>query len=174
MQDQTRIFFALWPDATTRARLARIAACLPLKRPARRVPDYNLHLTLHFIGNVDREAADCMRRSARAVNGEAFDLCIDGAGCFTRARVGWLGASTIPEPLEALHASLGSELRGCGFTPEARAFHPHVTVARKLAHMPAGEAFEPLQWKVDNFVLVESCSSENGVRYEVRESYPLR
>jgi RNA 2',3'-cyclic 3'-phosphodiesterase len=145
-----------------------------LARSARRVPDYNLHLTLHFIGNVDLEAADCMRRSARAVKGKAFDLCIDGAGCFARARVGWLGTSMVPGSLQALHLSLGGELRQCGFTPETRAFHPHVTVARKLARMPAVEAFEPLQWKVDNFALVESCPCDGGVRYEVRESYPLR
>lgn len=171
---QTRIFFALWPDPATRAGLARIAAALPLERRARRVPEHNLHLTLHFIGNVALDAADCMRQAARSVGGEGFELAIDGVGHFRRARVGWLGPAAIPAALRRLHADLGRELATCGYVPEARDFSPHITVARKLGQPLAGGGFEPLYWKVDNFALVESRACDSGVRYEVLESYPLQ
>ena len=171
---QTRIFFALWPDPATRTGLARIAAALPLERRARRVPEYNLHLTLHFIGNVARDIADCMRQAARSVGGEGFELFIDDIGHFRRARVGWLGPAEIPAALRQLHADLGHELTLCGYVPEAREFSPHITVARKLSQPLADGGFEPLYWKVDNFALVESRSCDSGVRYEVLESYPLR
>lgn len=172
-QQQLRIFFALWPDPATRARLASIAAQIPLARPARRVPDCNLHLTLHFIGNVDRGDADCMRQRARTVGGEAFEFAIDRYGHFGRARVGWLGCTRVPGALSGLHERLGRGLRDCGYRPEARAFRAHVTVARKLGRMPDAPAFEPLVWKVDNFALVVSRAAESGVRYEVVETYPL-
>ena len=171
---QTRIFFALWPEPETRAGLARLAARVPLTGRARRVPEYNLHLTLHFIGNVARDSADCMRRAARAVQGERFELAIDGVGHFGRARVGWLGPSVIPAALRQLHAGLGRELARCGYVAEARDFSPHVTVARKLNKPFEIGAFEALRWKVDNFALVESRSGDSGVRYEVLQTYPLR
>ncbi len=168
-----RIFFALWPDAATRAGLARRARLLPVERPARRVPDYNLHLTLHFIGNVPFEQLACLQRQARRAEGEAFELVIDAHGHFRKARVAWLGPEILPDALLRLHADLGDRLQVCGYRPEARRYSPHVTVARKLTRAPALEAFEPLCWKVDNFVLVESRAVEAGVRYEVVETYPL-
>lgn len=170
---QLRLFFALWPDAPTRARLAAIAAQFPFARAARRVPDYNLHLTLHFIGNVDRGDAECMRQRARTVGGCAFKLAIDRYGHFGDARVGWLGCAQIPVGLLDLQRRLGQSLRDCGFEPEARAFHPHVTVARKLGRLADAPAFDPLAWKVDNFALVESRAADGGVRYQVVETYPL-
>ena len=159
--------------SATRAALARIAAALPLERRARRVPDYNLHLTLHFIGNVALDVADCLRDAARNADGDGFELAIDGVGYFSRPRVGWLGPGEIPDALRRLHAELGHELTHCGYVPEAREFSPHVTVARKLGKPLVADGFEPLHWKVDNFALVESRSCDSGVRYEVLESYPL-
>ena len=168
-----RIFFALWPDPVTRAGLAERARRLPLARPARRVPDYNLHLTLHFIGNVTFEQMACLQQRARRVEGKPFELVIDAHGHFRRARVAWIGPEILPDALLRLHAELGDELQACGYRAEARRYSPHVTVARKLGRAVAGEAFEPLRWKVDNFVLVESRAVETGVRYEVIETYPL-
>ena len=47
-----RTFFALWPNDALRDSLHSASKTIPVERPARRVPQYNLHLTLHFIGNV--------------------------------------------------------------------------------------------------------------------------
>jgi 2'-5' RNA ligase len=170
---QQRIFFALWPDAVTRERLAGIAAQIALRRPARRVPDYNLHLTLHFIGTVDSSVVDCMRRQARAVESAAFEIVIDASGRFTGAGVGWLGCSQVADDLGRLHRRLGRELTRCDYLPEKRAYRPHVTVARKLGGALQPIAFDAVRWKVDNFVLLESRPAERGVRYHVVETYPL-
>ncbi|UCH41533.1 MAG: RNA 2',3'-cyclic phosphodiesterase, partial [Gammaproteobacteria bacterium] len=75
-----RIFFALWPDPATRKQLVRRARLMPVERPARRVPDYNLHLTLHFIGNVAFDELACLQRQARQVSGKSFELVIDSHG----------------------------------------------------------------------------------------------
>lgn len=170
---QQRIFFALWPDDATRAKLAAAAAKIPLQRPARRVPDYNLHLTLHFVGSVDSGVVDCMRLQARCVESARFEFAIDDSGRFAGAGVGWLGCSAVPDALYRLHEGLGQALMRCDYSPDARVFRPHVTVARKLRSAPTPPAFAAIAWKVDNFVLVESRATDLGVKYHVVETYPL-
>jgi len=147
---------------------------MPLARPARAVPEYNLHLTLHFVGNVDSSVSACLRQRAKAVESAAFEISIDSSGRFAGAGVGWLGCSRVPDALIRLHEFLGRELQPCGYAPETRAYRPHLTVARKLGHEPGPLTFAAVNWKVDNFVLLESRAAERGVKYHVVETYPLR
>jgi len=168
-----RVFFALWPDAVLRESLSRAALTIPIQRPARRVPDYNLHLTLHFIGNVYLDQLACLQRQARRVKGAGFDLVIDTRGCFGKSRVAWLGCSEVPTALRQLHQQLGRRLQQCDYRPEARRYNPHVTVARKIRSVTDSTDFAALPWRVENFVLIESKASDNGVKYRVIETYPL-
>lgn len=168
-----RLFFALWPDADLRWRLQAAADSIAFDAGVRRVPRANLHLTLHFIGNVYFDEMACMQRQARQVEAEAFQLEIDGQGIFSKPAVGWLGCSSVPDGLRQLHRQLGSRLQSCGFLPESRPYHPHVTVARKLESLNAEASFSPIAWPVKEFALVEVQSVANGVRYRVVESYPL-
>jgi len=169
-----RLFFALWPDAGLRASLEDAADNIVLAGTARRVPTANLHLTLHFIGNVYFDDMACMRSQARLVDASAFQLSIDSQGFFARPRVAWLGCSRLPGALAELHRQLGSHLQSCGYRPETRRYHPHVTVARKTGAIDTNAAFKPLRWQVDEFALVEVHPVENGVEYRVVETWPLR
>ncbi len=168
-----RIFFALWPDSDTRKQLVRVARRMPVQIPARRVPDYNLHMTLHFIGNVDFDEFACLRRQAWQVRAARFELTVDCHGHFRKSRVAWLGCGEVPAALSSLHDELGLCLQPAGYRPEARRYNPHVTSARKMTRSPEMPAFEPVSWKVDNFALVESRAVDNGVKYQVVETYPL-
>jgi len=168
-----RVFFALWPNVVLRESLSRASQGISVQRPARRVPDYNLHLTLHFIGNVYLDQLACLQQQARRVRGSGFDLVIDTQGCFGKARVGWLGCSVVPAALQQLHQQLGRRLRQCDYQPETRPYNPHVTVARKIRAIPDHADFTALTWRVENFVLIESKASDNGVKYRVIETYPL-
>jgi 2'-5' RNA ligase len=168
-----RLFFALWPDAGLRPGLQHAADSILLARTARRVPATNLHLTLHFIGNVYFDDMACMRSQARLVDAAAFELDIDRQGSFRKPRVAWLGCSEIPDALLALHRQLGSCLQTCGYQPEARPYHPHVTVARKVESIGDTPGFAPLCWRVDSFALIEVQPLAKGVQYRVVESWPL-
>ena len=168
-----RLFFALWPDAAVRERLHAAANTIALDAGARRVPRANLHLTLHFIGNVYFDEMACMQRRARGIDSAAFRLEIDCQGMFQKPRVGWLGCSDVPAALGDLQRKLGTRLQDCGFRPEARPYHPHVTIARKLQSIDAAAAFDRITWAVTGFALVEVESIENGVQYHVVETYPL-
>jgi len=168
-----RIFFALWPDAVMRGELANASKSIPVERPARRIPDYNLHLTLHFIGNVYRDQLVCMQQQARLIEAKGFEFDIDCQGHFSKPRVAWLGCSEVPDALWNLHHQLGQGLRHCDYQPESRRYHPHITVARKIKSIPEGSNFEPIRWWVDNFALIESRSTGSGVEYRVIDSYDL-
>ena len=172
-QKDLRIFFALWPDALLREQLDNAGKSMPVERPAWRVPDYNLHLTLHFIGNVYRDQLVCMQQQASLVEAERFELGIDYQGHFSNSRVAWLGCSEIPGALRDLHHQLGQGLRHCDYQPELRGYQPHITVARKIKSIPACSNFEPMRWLVDKFVLIESRSTGSGVEYRVIDSYDL-
>ena len=169
----TRLFFALWPEPDLRDRLQAAAETVVLPPGARRVPQPNLHLTLHFIGNVYYGEMDCLRQQAREVDAVAFSLQVDTQGCFRQARVGWLGLSHPPAALHDLHRLLGEQLLPCDYRPEQRAYNPHVTVARKLTRLDHPPTFTPIDWRVESFALIEVLPAENGVQYRVVETYPL-
>jgi len=168
-----RIFFALWPDEELRKQLQQTAELMTVTRPGRRVPLYNLHLTLHFIGNVSFDEMACLQHQARQLRADGFEFAIDCRGYFKKPRVAWLGCSEIPPTVSVLQQKLGRRLQKCDYQPEKRRFNPHVTVARKINHSPEIHEFAPLLWRVDNFVLIESRATDNGVIYKVIESYPL-
>ena len=168
-----RLFFALWPVDALRARLHRASNTIAVERPARRVPHRNLHLTLHFIGNVFFEQMDCLRQQARLVKADAFEFDIDCQGYFRKPRVAWLGCRQIPGALRELHVQLGQCLQLCDYQPEARHYNPHVTVARKIGAIAESGRFTPIIWKVEDFSLIEVCQIENGVQYRVLETFPL-
>ena len=172
-QKDLRIFFALWPDTLLREQLNNARKSIPVERPARRVADTNLHLTLHFIGNVYRDQLVCMQQQARLVEAEGFELDIDCQGHFSKPRVAWLGCREVPVALRDLHHQLGQCLRHCDYRPELRRYQPHITVARKIKSIPECNNFEPMRWRVDKIVLIESCATGAGVEYRVIDSYHL-
>jgi len=167
-----RLFFALWPDAATRAALD--AAGLELAgRRVRRVPAANLHLTLAFAGSVTGAVQACMEAAAPTVSVPPFELVIDTVGHFPRPRILWLGASAVPPALESLANGLRRALVDCGLAPEIRTFQAHVTLARKFGQPLPERPFTPVTWAVGDFALVESVHTDSGARYLPLRSWPL-
>ena len=167
-----RLFFALWPDERVRE---QIAACLCsfTAESGRIVPDYNWHMTLHFIGNTTFHEKSCLHRQARKLRAEPFDLFIDQTGFFRKPNVFWLGCDNPPKALFDLQKDLGKQISHCEYNPENRAYSPHITVARKVTAKPALGLNAKIPWHVDKFVLIESVSEPGGVRYRVLEEYLL-
>ena len=169
-----RIFFALWPDDEVRFRIAENLKLLNLdSKFSRLVTGPNLHMTLHFVGNTSFDEMNCLDRQAKLARGESFELTLDCSGYFKKPQVLWIGSHATPPELHDLQNNLGQHLQTCGYTPESRPYSPHVTVARKVFEAPGAVSPEPISWQVNRFVLVNSISIPEGVRYEVVESYPL-
>jgi RNA 2',3'-cyclic 3'-phosphodiesterase len=117
-------------------------ALAPLRRrreplPVKWVRPENIHLSLKFLGDVEEtrepELRTALQRAA-GTRGEPrpLTLQITGFGVFPdyhRPRVLWAGVT--PEPgLELLQHGVEQAFAPLGFPSEARAFRPHVTLAR--------------------------------------------
>jgi len=171
-----RIFFALWPDDDTRHEILK--QCRKsgiLKQPGRIMRPENLHITLHFIGNVSEQQLACCVAAASQVQAAPFDIRLDEFGHFVRAGVVWLGSTRLPQALQQLHRDLGVALRGCDYAPDPRPFKPHLTLMRNVKAIKI-ELLEvkPLSWSVDRFALVESIPVEGGVQYQPLQWYSVQ
>ncbi|HUE79394.1 MAG TPA: RNA 2',3'-cyclic phosphodiesterase [Sphingomicrobium sp.] len=146
------------------------------------VGDDNLHLTLRFIGEVERPLADDIALALSRVRFARFELSIAGAGIFERRTGGALWAGVQPKaPVAALAAKVERACVAAGLEPERRAFHPHVTLARfKRRSAQTAQAFlernRPLAspaFPVSSFILYQSHLSRHGAHYEAMAEYPL-
>ena len=144
--------------------------------------DEQLHLTLRFVGEVDRHVAADLTDVLSRVRAPRFEARIKGVGSFDHRGAGALWAGVEPkEPIAALAAKIERACQSVGMEPERRAFHPHITLARwkgrrsrEAEEFVAGRralASEP--FAVDEFILFESQLSRHGAHYEAVETYPL-
>lgn len=168
----SRQFFALWPDPDTRETLVRIQQGLDVAA-ARRVHAQDLHLTLAFLGQVAADRQDCVLAAAGAVQTPGFELRLDRVGAWPGPRVAWAGATDRPPALLALVDQLWRGLAGCGFTREARAYRPHVTLLRKCAALPEITLPAPVSWRAAEFVLAESQAPPAVPRYRILRRWAL-
>lgn len=166
-----RLFFALWPDNRVRARLAASATQPALKR--RPVATHNYHLTLHFVGAADAALRRCLIDAAGGVVAPPFALQLGEWGYWQRPSVAWLAPVESPPALLRLVTALRAAAVACGLPAEARAYLPHVTLARRVLRRPAWPDSPVIHWPVSDFVLCQSVSEVGGVRYEVLQRWPL-
>lgn len=145
--------------------------------------DEQLHLTLKFIGEVDRPVADDIADALDRVRAPAFELRIDGIGSFDHHNGGALWAGVDPrEPVAALAAKIDRACLTAGVEVERRAFHPHITLARWSGRrtretadfLRSRKRLASDPFRVDGFALFESHLSRHGAHYEEVAAYPLR
>jgi 2'-5' RNA ligase len=148
---------------------------------ARWQSDEQLHLTLRFIGEVDRHQAADIDAALGTVNFQPFDLALGDAGSFDRrGRVDSLWIGVRPrDVVAALAQRIDAVLARVGIAPETRAFVPHITLARLGRDAGAiGHFLEkrpiPLTFPVTGFALWESRMGKGGADYTVIARYPDR
>lgn len=174
-----RLFVAIRPPPDVRDRLLALMGGVAA---ARWQTGDQLHLTLRFIGEVDRRLADDVDAALTAVRSPRFGIRLDGVGSFGRrgrAEALWAGVSPV-EPLRALHKKIDQALVRTGLEPERRAYVPHITLARLKANGGAVGAFVEVNgglasapFEVTRFSLYESSLTPAGAIYREVASYPL-
>ncbi|MEE8533749.1 MAG: RNA 2',3'-cyclic phosphodiesterase [Alphaproteobacteria bacterium] len=175
-----RLFVAVdLPEALCR-RLAAFCGGVP---GARWLPVEQFHLTLRFIGEVDNGAFDDIAEALDDVHIEPFSLALSGVGHFPprgTPRVLWVGVDDGAAAVR-LHDKIEMRLQRLGLEPDARRFHPHITLAR-LKGAPLGKvrdflaahadfASEPVA--VDAFHLYSSKLGAGGALHRIEASYDL-
>ncbi len=143
--------------------------------------DDQLHLTLRFIGEVERPLANDLAVALATVRAQSFELRLAGLGSFDRRSGGVLWAGIEPtKPVRALNARIERICQAVGLAAERRAFHSHITLARwrgprsrEVRAFLDGRALSSEPFRVDNFILYESRLSRHGAHYEAVETFPL-
>ncbi len=168
-----RVFFALWPDDTLRQAIHKQIYPLFDHPQGRKVPKHNWHITLAFLGNVSEEVYSCIQSQADNVKTRSFVLTLDTIGHWTRPKVVWLGCNEKPQAVDELFTSLNEQLLLCDYSPDYKIFQPHMTLMRKVTRKPKPFAFDPINWQVKQFVLVESQIDNTGSTYNVIKRWNL-
>lgn len=177
-----RLFVALRPPPPVRDALADLMEGVP---GARWQDDEQLHLTLRFVGEVERPVAEDLAAALAQVHAPAPVVSLASVGSFgARGRADTLWAGVAPvEPLRHLHARVEQACARAGLPPERRAYHPHLTVARLPRSL--GAAAEVERWcarhaaltsepfALPHLVLYRSHLGRGGALYEPVTRWPL-
>jgi len=105
---------------------------------------------------------------------QVLHLTLDRFAVWTKPKIAWLGPSAWPHSLDELVRGLQKSCQQLGFASDKRAYQPHVTLARKVTMPCPYPMLEPkLDINIDSFGLYESQSTQDGVKYQCLESWPL-
>jgi 2'-5' RNA ligase len=177
-----RLFVAFDVSAEAADAVVRAAEPWTTALPGVRwVPRENWHVTLKFLGQtwprlegwVHDRVGEVARRHGSAPTRLTAMGSFPGRG---RARVLWAGIDDETGALGRIAAALDEALRR-EFSPEARPFSPHLTVARIEPPVGLPEGFAaplpPVAFTVDRIVLFRSHLRRPAPRYEPLETFPL-
>lgn len=138
-----------------------------------------MHLTLKFLGEVEARQVQEIQEAV-AETGQAFrpiTIRVEELGGFPTMhapRVIWLGIKEPIGDLVRLQKRVDQVLVPLGFPPEARDFHPHLTLGRvkspkgRDALVQALEDLDPVrlgEWRLEELDLMRSMLQPGGAVY---------
>jgi RNA 2',3'-cyclic 3'-phosphodiesterase len=183
-----RLFLAV--ELNPHERRAIRQATAPMRKAAseaRWVAEENLHLSIKFFGELPDTAPAELTELLAPVGAshQPFDLRVSGLGAFPNLRsprVVWMGVQHDPR-LELMHHDVESACAAHGYPLDARAFRPHITIARVREELPVANAralalaaravvYKGVQ-QVNELSLVQSALGPGGPHYTKVASIPL-
>ena len=142
----------------------------------------NYHITLRFIGDIDRATADDVLASLAQIRHAAFAVTLDQLDIFggDKPRAIIARARAVPALVE-LQAAQERLVRRIGIAPATQKFTPHVTLARLRQSSPLAVAdylagrglFATRCFEAKRFVLYSSRDAHGGGPYRIEAEYPL-
>jgi 2'-5' RNA ligase len=144
----------------------------------------NLHLTLRFLGEVERMDALALDAALAEIVAPPVTINLAGIGFFGREQPHAVYVGVRHDPaLTLLRQGVERACRAVGLKPDGQAFLPHIT----LCYLPARQRLEPViayqqahnlfksgPWTLDAFHLYSSEPRTKGPNlYRIEASYPL-
>jgi RNA 2',3'-cyclic 3'-phosphodiesterase len=176
-----RLFVAVDLPEQVKDSISAVCTGLP---GAKWVTMNQLHLTLRFIGEVETDLFNTIRKTLGRTEESSFRLTLRGVGCFPSRkapRVIWVGIDK-----NAALIRLADKIEQClvenGLEPEQRSFSPHITIARlkeisphKAAdYLDKNSLFNTDAFPVEEFYLYSSTLTPQGAVHRKEATYPLR
>ncbi|HEX5236775.1 MAG TPA: RNA 2',3'-cyclic phosphodiesterase [Silvibacterium sp.] len=141
------------------------------------------HITLQFLGNTTADQHACIVDHLRELRFRPLSIQFDSVGFFDRAGVFFAAVALTPELL-SLQQRVVTASSLCGFSPETRPYHPHITLARtkgkggkqSLVKLKNSIRTQPhfTSFSAEEFVLYESFLKPSGSQYIIRDRFPAR
>ncbi|PAU93360.1 RNA 2',3'-cyclic phosphodiesterase [Aliifodinibius salipaludis] len=143
-----------------------------------------MHLTLKFVGEVDKTTPSELRGELDNIVHPAFTMTITGIGYFPEGKqpkVVWAGVKE-NTTLQELHQKVEDHCEKMGIAPENRSYKPHVTIGRTkntskrtvTSFINQHKKFAIPDISVSEFVLYESKLHPDGARHYPLQTYSLR
>ncbi len=171
-----RCFISIDMPEEIRERIREIQDELPEFIGKKTEPN-NLHLTMKFLGEMDREKVEEVKRRLRMVKFNSFEIEIDSIGVFSPnfIRIIWLylkGAEDLQKKIDnALEWVFGKEERFMGHLTIARV--KNIKDRKKFLSELNSIKIPKINFNTNNFRLKRSTLSSSGPSYDILEEYPL-
>ena len=183
--NRKRLFIALNIPSDIKERAGWLIDGLAVKnKGARWISPAGLHLTLHFLGDLDEAQSKSVQKIMQDL-AERFGqmrFALESIGAFPdiqRPRVIFLKAKQRGnESVFELQNLLGEELKKIGLNIDHRLWHPHLTLGRVndpdfVFQIPPELGILPLKFKVSTCDLMESELTPQGTKYKQVASFEL-
>src|SRR6478735_2913034 len=165
---------------------AEVASTLTLHRGglvgARWIEPADYHVTLRFLGDVDRRMAHDVDSFLADLQTQPFEVPLDALRSAGGDKPRAVFARVQPSSqLSELPAYIERLMRRCGLPAEGRKFGPHVTLARLRDTSPVEVAhhlglhpiIRPITFTARRVALMSSRDSTGGGPYVLEAAYPL-
>jgi 2'-5' RNA ligase len=169
-----RLFIAAPVSPDVAGRLAEAVTRLRIDG-VRWVDPANFHVTLKFLGPTPAERIPSIIAALDAVAAAHAPFAYRARGTGTFPGVIWAGIDDPANQLGAVAAALEKALELLGFSPETRAYVPHLTLGRAkkpIHHVKLTEDFGEV--RVAQLLLMESITNREGPVYHLRHASPLQ
>jgi len=175
-----RIFIAFDVSDEARDYLFNLQKELSKFVKAKWVEKKNIHLTLKFLGEIDDEKLEKLKKELSKIKFKRFDVVLDELGVFPDenfTRVIWVGLKG--EGIFNLQKKIDEELLEL-FSQDQK-FTSHITLGRvkavkdkeKLKEFFSKIKIDEIKFTVDNFKLYRSELSKDGPKYYLLDEYGL-
>ena len=174
-----RLFTALEIPTSVAMQLTLLQGGLP---GARWIDRENFHITLRYIGDVERPLAHELAQAMERVKAEPFQLQLMDLDVFGGSKPHSLFAGVAASSdLMTLQSEQERICQRLGLEPEGRKYKPHVTIARLRGakvpdianYLSMRGGFQSAVFDVARFVLLSSRDSVGGGPYRVEDHFQL-
>lgn len=147
------------------------------------VEEENLHLSLKFLGEINKEKVKRVKETLAEIDSSAFSASLKNIGAFPGkhfVKVLWIGAEQGRKQIINLHDKIDDKLSG--LLKKSKRFEPHITLMRVKNISSKSEMkkfFEEYENKkfanlnIDSFSLFKSTLTEKGPIYEKISNFKL-
>ncbi|MBU0466424.1 MAG: RNA 2',3'-cyclic phosphodiesterase [Nanoarchaeota archaeon] len=178
--EKTRTFIAVdFPDEVVKE-VARVQGILRGRKFTGKLTELgNLHLTLKFLGEIDSETLNKVKKELGKIKIGKFEASLKEAGIFSyrkKPRIAWIKIGG--KGMFDLQAAVDNAMEKCGFKKEER-FMSHLTLAR-IKYVKSPDEFKEyvknlkvgeIKFNVEEFKLMKSELREMGPVYETLKIY---